>query len=158
MSYCLLPPWTAAAKDAGRPDFADNQRARVVEATIKVIQNAAIPLVRGKLARPRPTVSIPSARQTIGGNYQDRVEGTMTDLVLHHLGRRYALTTDRAESSYGMPVLVDENGQASGPLDVVDGIFAADLVRAAAARDLSIGVGHPLVQRFLAPVRGRWET
>jgi hypothetical protein len=57
-----------------------------------------------------------------------------------------------------MPVLVYENGQASGPLDVVDGIFAADLVRVAAARDRSAGVGHPFVQRFLAPLRGRWEA
>jgi hypothetical protein len=39
----------------------------------------------------------------------------MTDLVLHYLGHRYTLTTHRAESSYGIPVLGDENGQAYGP-------------------------------------------
>jgi hypothetical protein len=43
----------------------------------------------------------------------------MTDLVLHHLGRRYALTIERAKSSYGIPVLVDESGKAYGPGDIV---------------------------------------
>jgi hypothetical protein len=78
----------------------------------------------------------------------------MTELVLHHFGRRYTLTTDRAESSYGMPVLVDESGQAYGPGDIVAGLPAADLAWFAAARDPSISIGHPLVQRFIAPMRG----
>jgi hypothetical protein len=85
----------------------------------------------------------------------------MTDLVLHHLARSYTLTTDRAVSSYGTPVLVDESAQSYGPKDLVTirgpddrvvGVgIAAALVRTAAMRDLSVGVGHPLVQRFIAP-------
>ena len=83
----------------------------------------------------------------------------MTDLVLHHLGHRYTLTTDRAESSYGIPVLIDEDDQVYGPGDIISicdvddslaGVdIAAALVRTAAARDLSVGVGHPMVQRFI---------
>jgi hypothetical protein len=85
----------------------------------------------------------------------------MTDLVLHHLARSYTLTPDRAESSYGTPVLVDESAQSYGPNDLVTirgpddrvvGVgIAAALVRTAAMRDLSVGVGHPLVERFIAP-------
>ena len=42
----------------------------------------------------------------------------------------YRLTTDHAASSYGQPVLVDDDGTAYGPADVIspesaDGFFAA---------------------------------
>jgi hypothetical protein len=84
----------------------------------------------------------------------------MTDLVLQHpLDCRYALTTERAESSYGVPVLVDKDCQTYGPGDIISIRtltivspalwIAAELVRVAANRDLSVGVGHPLVKRFI---------
>lgn len=40
------------------------------------------------------------------------------------------LTTEHSTSSYGIPVLVDENGNAYGPRDIVNGVEAWTLVTA----------------------------
>lgn len=50
----------------------------------------------------------------------------------------WTLSTEHAASSYGIPVLVDRNGEAYGPADIIvhggRAISAADFVREEAAR------------------------
>jgi hypothetical protein len=69
--------------------------------------------------------------------------GEVPWLELHHRAARYWLCAR-------LPMLYDETEtRAWQPDDIVDGIVARDLVRHAAARDLSIGVGHEAVQQFI---------
>ena len=56
------------------------------------------------------------------------------------------LTTDHPQSSYGLPVLVGEVGQAYGPADILpSGEGAADYAKTNLADD-------PLLERFLMPL------
>ena len=48
-------------------------------------------------------------------------------MAMLNLDRGYQLTTERAESSYGIPVLVAPNGTALGPNDICPAINGDDL-------------------------------
>jgi len=69
------------------------------------------------------------------------------------LGDQWMLTTEHPASSYGQPVLIDEDGEPVGPGDMVSGgsgvvMLAADLVsRLAQHADLDAD-GRAMVARF----------
>ena len=48
----------------------------------------------------------------------------MTSMTVQFCGATYCLTTEHAASSYGVPVLVDEDGIAYGPADIVTTLAA----------------------------------
>ena len=48
----------------------------------------------------------------------------MTNMTVRFGGATYCLTTEHAASSYGVPVLVDEDGIAYGPADIVTTLAA----------------------------------